>query len=170
MEETHDDTGQAEPGSSSSTWWASDFAESFGSVSLTSQEDILSRKESIRHGEQDSLFSETASQILWSTGVLSEPIPNGFYSIVPDKKIKETFDRLPSLDELSALEADGLRADIILVDAQRDKKLHMLKQLITALVKGLNSNPAAIIKKIAGLVSDLYKRPNLESRDRKSVV
>ncbi|XP_010689838.1 serine/threonine-protein kinase EDR1 isoform X6 [Beta vulgaris subsp. vulgaris] len=170
MEETHDDTGQAEPGSSSSTWWASDFAESFGSVSLTSQEDILSRKESIRHGEQDSLFSETASQILWSTGVLSEPIPNGFYSIVPDKKIKETFDRLPSLDELSALEADGLRADIILVDAQRDKKLHMLKQLITALVKGLNSNPAAIIKKIAGLVSDLYKRPNLESSPVKSPI
>jgi hypothetical protein len=28
----------------------------------------------------------------------------------------------------------------------------MLKQLIVALVKGLNSNPAAMIKKIAGLV------------------
>lgn len=77
------------------------------------------------------------------------------FNKLQDKKIKETFDRLPSLDELSALEADGLRADIILVDAQRDKKLHMLKQLITALVKGLNSNPAAIIKKIAGLVRTL---------------
>ena len=62
------------------------------------------------------------------------------------------FDRLPTLEELSSLEGDGLRAEIILVDAQRDKKLHMLKQLITALVKGLNSNPAAVIKKIAGLV------------------
>lgn len=163
MDETHDDTGQAEQGPSSSTWWASDFVENFGSVSLTSQEDRLSRKEAIRHNDQDELFSETASQILWSTGVLSDPIPNGFYSVVPDKKLKEMYDRLPTLDELSALEADGLRADIILVDAQRDKKLHMLKQLITALVKGLNSNPAAIIKKIAGLVSDLYKRPNMES-------
>jgi len=61
-------------------------------------------------------------------------------------------DRLPTLEELSVLEAEGFRADIILVDAQRDKKLSMLKQLITALVKGLNSNPAAMIKKIAGLV------------------
>ncbi|KNA17211.1 hypothetical protein SOVF_082160 isoform B [Spinacia oleracea] len=170
MEETHDDTGQTGQGPSSSTWWASDFVEGFGSVSLTSQEDRLSRKEASRHNEQDELYSETASQILWSTGVLSEPIPNGFYSVVPDKKLKEMFDRLPTLDELSALETDGLRADIILVDVQRDKKLHMLKQLITALVKGLNSNPAATIKKIAGLVSDLYKRPNMESSPVKSLL
>lgn len=47
---------------------------------------------------------------------------------------------------------EGLKADVILVDAEKDKKLSMLKQLIVALVKGLNSNPAAIIKKIAGLV------------------
>ncbi|KAL0305625.1 UNVERIFIED_CONTAM: hypothetical protein Sradi_5979800, partial [Sesamum radiatum] len=44
-----------------------------------------------------------------------------------------------------------------------DKKLSMLKQLATTLVKGLNSNPAAIIKKIAGLVCDFFKRPKLES-------
>jgi hypothetical protein len=56
------------------------------------------------------------------------------------------------MDELHALEAEGFRADIILVDSERDKKLSMLKQLIVALVKGLNSNPAAMIKKIAGLV------------------
>ncbi|CAO2814555.1 unnamed protein product [Amaranthus hypochondriacus] len=168
MEETHDDTGQAEQGPSSSTWWASDFGENFGSVSLNSQEEKLSCKETNRHSEGDEL--STASQILWSTGVLSEPIPNGFYSVVPDKKLKEMFDRLPTLEELSSLEGDGLRAEIILVDAQRDKKLHMLKQLITALVKGLNSNPAAVIKKIAGLVSDLYKRPNSDSSPVKSLL
>ncbi|XP_057547970.1 probable serine/threonine-protein kinase SIS8 isoform X1 [Amaranthus tricolor] len=168
MEETHDDTGQAEQGPSSSTWWASDFVENFGSVSLNSQEDNLSCKETIRHSEGDE--PSTASQILWSTGVLSEPIPNGFYSVVPDQKLKEMFDRLPTLEELSSLEGDGLRAEIILVDAQRDKKLHMLKQLITALVKGLNSNPAAVIKKIAGLVSDLYKRPNSDSSPVKSLL
>lgn len=50
------------------------------------------------------------------------------------------------------MELEGLRADIILVNAEKDRKLSMLKQLIVALVKGLNSNPAAIIKKIAGLV------------------
>lgn len=47
---------------------------------------------------------------------------------------------------------EGFKADIILVDSAKDKKLSMLKQLISALVKGLNSNPAAMIKKIAGLV------------------
>lgn len=56
------------------------------------------------------------------------------------------------MDELHALEGEGFRADIILVDSEKDKKLSMLKQLIVALVKGLNSNPAAMVKKIAGLV------------------
>lgn len=42
---------------------------------------------------------------------------------------------------------------MILVDAEKDKKLSMLKQYIVALVKGLNTNPPAMIKKIAGLVS-----------------
>lgn len=82
MEEKHGDIGQAEQEPSNSSWWASDFAESFGSVSLTSQEERLNHKEAIRHSEQDELSSETASHVLWSTGVLSEPIPNGFYSVV----------------------------------------------------------------------------------------
>lgn len=47
---------------------------------------------------------------------------------------------------------EGFKADTILVDVEKDKKLSMLKQLIVALVKGLNSNPPAMIKKIAGLV------------------
>ncbi|XP_074302311.1 serine/threonine-protein kinase CTR1-like isoform X2 [Silene latifolia] len=157
MEEIHDDGGQADQGLSSSTCWASELAEKFGSVSLTSQ------KEAITYCAQHELSSETASQILWTTGMLSEPIPNGFYSVVPDKRLRDMFDNLPTLDELSALESDGFRADIILVDAHKDKKLQMLKQYITALVKGLNSNLAAVIKKIVGLVSDLYKRPITES-------
>ncbi|KAJ8444571.1 hypothetical protein Cgig2_013850 [Carnegiea gigantea] len=151
MEETNDDTGQAEQGPSNSNWWGSEFVEKFGSVSLASQEEALNHKEAIGHIEQDELCSQTASQVLWSTGMLSEPIPDGFYSVVLDRKLKEMFDRLPTLDEVLALEAEGLRADIILVDARRDKKLTMLKQLIMALVRG-NSNPAAMIKRIAGLV------------------
>ncbi|KAL2494820.1 Mitogen activated protein kinase kinase kinase-related [Forsythia ovata] len=35
----------------------------------------------------------------------------------------------------------------------------MLKQLTITLVKGLNSSPTAMIKKIAGLVCDFYKQP-----------
>lgn len=50
------------------------------------------------------------------------------------------------------MDADGLRPNVIIVDARKDKKLSMLKQLAATLVKGLNPNPAAIIKKIAGLV------------------
>lgn len=71
---------------------------------------------------------------------------------VQEKRLKDLCDYVPTLDELSALELEGLRADIILVDAEKDKKLSMLKQLIVTLVKGLSSNPAAMIKKIAGLV------------------
>lgn len=69
-----------------------------------------------------------------------------------DKRLKERFHSIPSLDELRALEAEGYRNDVILVETEKDKKLSMLKQLILTLVKGLSSNPAAIIKKIAGLV------------------
>ncbi|GAY54284.1 hypothetical protein CUMW_155520 [Citrus unshiu] len=203
MEETRDDAGSAEQGHPNATWWTQDFIENFGSVSLGSQEETLSNKESPRNFEQDGLSSQTASQILWSTGMLSEPIPNGFYSVIPvifiqndvqvlsfdalvksipvrsfgalvksvpvllfgckDKRLKELFDSIPTVDELHALGGEGHRADIILVDSKKDKKLSMLKQLIVALVKGLNSNPAAMIKKIAGLVADFYKRPSAES-------
>ncbi|KAG5012609.1 hypothetical protein JHK82_024752 [Glycine max] len=80
-----------------------------------------------------------------------------------ETRLKEIFDSIPTLDELHALGGEGLKADIILEDLEKDKKLYMLKKLIMALVRGLNSNPAAIIKKIVGLVSDFYKRPNVES-------
>ncbi|KAI9177115.1 hypothetical protein LWI28_011259 [Acer negundo] len=163
MEETRDDSGSMAHGPSNSTWWTQDFMEKFGSVSFGSQEEILSNKESPRNSEQDGLSFQTASQILWNTGMLSEPIPNGFYFVIPDKRLKEIYDDIPTLDELHALVGEGFKADIILVDATKDKKLSMLKQLIVASVKGLNSNPAAMIKKIAGLVSEFYKRPNVES-------
>ncbi|KAK8673657.1 hypothetical protein V6N13_111976 [Hibiscus sabdariffa] len=163
MEDIRDDAGSAEQGSSNATWWSSDFMDKFGSVSMGSQGESLSNRESPRNCEQYGLASQTASQILWSTGMLSEPIPNGFYSVIPDKRLKEQFDSIPTLEELHVLGGEGYRADIILVDAEKDKKLSMLKQFIVALVKGLNSNPAAAIKKIAGLVADVYKRTTVES-------
>lgn len=78
-----DDTGPTEQGPSNSMWWGSDFMEKFESVSLLSQEESLNHKESPRNYEEDGLSSQTASQILWSTGMLSERIPNGFYSVMP---------------------------------------------------------------------------------------
>ncbi|KAM1166407.1 hypothetical protein ACFX13_026265 [Malus domestica] len=163
MEETRDDRGLAEQGPPNASWWPSDFVDKFGSVSLGSQEESLSNTESPRSSDQYVLSSQKASQVLWQTGMLLEPIPNGFYSVIPEKRLKEIFGDIPTLDELHALEAEGLRADVILVDTTKDKKVSMLKQLIVTLVKGLNANPARMIKKIAGLVSDFYKRPNAES-------
>ncbi|XP_031743229.1 serine/threonine-protein kinase EDR1 isoform X3 [Cucumis sativus] len=165
MEDQRDDVAPSEQApSNASSWWSSDFEDKFGSVSLGPREDIVNEKEEIINSDQDVLFSpQTASQILWRTGMLCEPIPDGFYSVILDKRLKDRFHSIPSLDELRALEVEGYRNDVILVETEKDKKLSMLKQLILTLVKGLNSNPAAIIKKIAGLVSDFYKRPILES-------
>lgn len=71
---------------------------------------------------------------------------------IQEQSLKEHFDVIPSLEDLNNLYLDGIRIEAILVNAEKDKKLSMLKQLILTLVKGLNSNTAAVIKKIAGLV------------------
>ncbi|KAH1127906.1 hypothetical protein AAZX31_06G259100 [Glycine max] len=163
MEETREDAGQPERRPSNMSWWPSDFVDKFESVSLSAQDETLNNKESPRHSNQDVMSPQKASQILWRTGMLSEPIPNGFYSVIPEKRLKKLFDSIPTLDELQAMGGEGFRADVIVVDAEKDRRLSMLKQLIVALVRGLNSNPPAMIKKIAGLVSDFYKPPNVES-------
>ncbi|KAM0049681.1 putative protein kinase TKL-CTR1-DRK-1 family [Helianthus debilis subsp. tardiflorus] len=156
----------SEQGSSSNnTLWPLEFVDKFESVSLESKKETATHRRSMSSSTYDrfSSQSQSASQTLWSTGVLSEPIPNGFYSVIHDKRLKDLFVDIPTLEDLHDLELEGVKADIILVDFQKDKKLSMLKQLISTLVKGLNSNPAAIVKKIAGLVSDFYKRPQFDS-------
>ena len=82
MEEIRDDSGSAEQGPANSVLWGPDFIEKFEPVSLLSQEDNLRNKESHKNYEEDGLY-QTASQILWSTGMLSELLPNGFYSVIP---------------------------------------------------------------------------------------
>ncbi|URE07076.1 STYKc [Musa troglodytarum] len=150
------DSALSEQGTSSSTWWSSDFVESLQSVSLDPREETA-----CNIGKAE-LSCHTASQILWSTGTFSGSIPNGFYSVIPDKKLKELYETIPSPDDIYSLGMEGFKADIILVDADKDKKLCRLKQLSAAMVKGLHSNPALLIKKIAGLVFDAYKRPTSE--------
>lgn len=83
MEETRDETGRAEQRHHTSAYWASNFVEKFGSVSLDPKEETLRNKELTENEVDNSPLSQTASQILWRTGTLSEPIPNGFYSVVP---------------------------------------------------------------------------------------
>ncbi|XP_038981436.1 serine/threonine-protein kinase EDR1-like isoform X2 [Phoenix dactylifera] len=170
MKEKPGDAGQSDPRTSNAAWWTSDFVEKLQAVSLAPREETLTDRVSVCLAGRTEHSSQSASQILWSTGTFSAQIPNGFYSIIPDKKLKELFDTIPSLDDLCSLGAEGLKADAILVDAEKDKKLSMLKQLSIASVKGLNANPALLIKKIAGLVFDFYKRPNPELSPAKAAV
>ncbi|KAG8386801.1 hypothetical protein BUALT_Bualt03G0186600 [Buddleja alternifolia] len=170
MDDTRDDAGPSDQRFPSDAWWPSDFVEKLGSASLDSKDKTMRNKEFNDKEKYDRSSYNTASQILWSTGMLSEPIPNGFYSIVPDKKLKELYEDIPTLEELHLLEVEGVGADVILVDVEKDKKLSMLKQLIVTLVKGLNRNPPAMIKKIAGLVSDVYKQQNLELSPKKAAL
>lgn len=84
MEDQREYVAPSEPGPSNASWWSSDFVQKFGSVSLGPREDIVSEKEEIINSDQDVLLSpQRASQILWRTGVLCEPIPDGFYSVIP---------------------------------------------------------------------------------------
>ncbi|URD74570.1 STYKc [Musa troglodytarum] len=164
MDDMSGDSVRSEQGNSGATWWPSHFIENLQSVSLDPREESTCRV-----GKAE-LFSATASQLLWSTGTFSGSIPNGFYSVIPDKKLKELFDTIPSPDDLHSFGMEGFKADIILVDVEKDKKLSMLKQLSAAMVKGLHNNPALLIKKIAGLVFDFYKRPNSERSPAKAAV
>ena len=69
-----------------------------------------------------------------------------------ERRLKEKFDMIPSLEELHALELEGYKLNVIVVDTHKDKKVTMLQQLALTLAKGLTSNPAAVIKKLGGLV------------------
>lgn len=54
-----------------------------GSVSSGFKDRNMRNKEPNDEERYDSSSCISASQILWSTGMLSESIPNGFYSVVP---------------------------------------------------------------------------------------
>ncbi|VAI45803.1 unnamed protein product [Triticum turgidum subsp. durum] len=159
MDDLPDGEGQSDIHSTDANWLSSHEEHKFQSISLAKQDhnsDLADSSLNCMKGDH----SFCASQELWSTGSLSSPIPNGFYSIIPDKKLKECFDAIPSPDDLYSLGIEGFKAEMILVDLEKDKKLSAIRQLCVALVKGLSSNPAAMIKKLAGLVCDFYKRPN----------
>lgn len=83
MEDQQDDTGSSEQRSPITAWWPSDISEKIGSISLNSKDENMSNKELNDKEKYDRLSYKRASQILWSTGMLSERIPNGFYSVVP---------------------------------------------------------------------------------------
>jgi hypothetical protein len=84
--------------------------------------------------------------------IFNSPGLTCFELTVQDKKLKARFSAIPTPDELSALGPECVRADAVLVDAEKDKRVAKLKQFTIALVKGLTSNPASMIKKIAEVV------------------
>ncbi|GAA0147684.1 hypothetical protein LIER_07324 [Lithospermum erythrorhizon] len=83
MEKTRNDEGYGEQ-QPDATWWPTDLVEKFESVSLGQRKDSLRNRFPIDDNEYDGLSCHVASRILWTTGVLTEPIPNGFYSVVPE--------------------------------------------------------------------------------------
>lgn len=137
--------------------------EKLQSISVVSSDDTSSSKELRSQHDVGIPEFQNASQTLWDTGKLSGPIPDGFYFVTPERRFKELFNIVPSLDDLHTLDIEGLRPNVIVVDARKDKKLFMLKQLAATLAKGLHSSPAAMVKKISGLVCDFFKRPKSES-------
>lgn len=82
MEDSRDEAGPSEQRPSSTNCWPADFIEKFGLASLNSEKDSLNGKQLISDNAYNDYSSQTASQILWSTGMLSEPIPDGFYSVI----------------------------------------------------------------------------------------
>lgn len=59
------------------------------------------------------------------------------------------FKSIPTLEELRALGDEGLKADVILVDLDKDNKIKRLKKLAIVLER---SNPAKAVKIIGDLV------------------
>ncbi|CAA7055818.1 unnamed protein product [Microthlaspi erraticum] len=124
-----------------------------------SQEKNYSTKESRRHFGHDGMSSYKASNMFWSTGSFSDPIPNGFYCVIQEDRLK-LFKSIPTLDEIRALGDEGVKADVILVD--EDEKLKRLKKLITVTVENLKTAPE-FIKKISTLVVVFYNQPPLQT-------
>ncbi|WZZ55854.1 hypothetical protein YC2023_055961 [Brassica napus] len=112
-----------------------------------------SNEELPRNGVIHEMSCYGASNILWSTGSFSEPIPNGFYSVILDDRFN-LFKSIPTLEELRALGDEGLKADVIVVDLDKDNKIKRLKKLAIVLVR---SNPAKAVKIIGDLARDFYK-------------
>lgn len=82
MEETTDDTRLAEGPVHNAQWWQSGLIDKLRKISLASPDETSSSKSK---GQLDcgSPAFHLASQTLWDTGKLAEPIPDGFYFVYP---------------------------------------------------------------------------------------
>lgn len=83
MEETHSDTAQNESPPPSATQLQSDNMGKNQSISLGSPDGPAKFKRMYSQNQLGDPDAQRVAQILWSTGNLDEPIPSGFYSILP---------------------------------------------------------------------------------------
>lgn len=82
MEETKDDSRLVEAPGHNAQWWPSGLIEKLQSISMASSDETSSSKSRGQH-EFGSPAFQIASQTLWDTGKLAEPIPDGFYFVYP---------------------------------------------------------------------------------------
>lgn len=82
MEKAQEDLGALESGPLNASCWPPEFMEKLQSLSLVSQVETPNSKETSTNHEVEGLASWRASQTLWATGELSEPIPDGFYCVI----------------------------------------------------------------------------------------
>jgi len=114
------------------------------------------------------LSSQDASQILWESKALDFRLPNGFYSVIPSRSMRNRFRTIPTLNEIHQLGKESTGLDVLLVDTNKDKTLVKLQELARVLVRGIGVNVHLMIKKIAELVADFYGGPLFEAGSTKS--
>ncbi|KAL2494821.1 Mitogen activated protein kinase kinase kinase-related [Forsythia ovata] len=103
MEEKKDGMGLVDRPAPNTPWWQSGLIEKLQLISLGSSEETSNSKGFRTEHDLGSSAFQRASQTLWDTGKLAEPIPDGFYFVTPERRFKELFDTIPSLDELYTL-------------------------------------------------------------------
>ncbi|KAG7574652.1 Protein kinase domain [Arabidopsis suecica] len=151
VEETRDDAGPSEPNPPSPTLRPSQVEEISKSVCVG---ETSNTKESPKNLVQDRLSSYEASNILWSTGFFSDPIPSGFYSVIPVERL-QLFKSIPTMEVINALGKERFKADVICVDLKNDIQLVMIMEFFIKSVKGKDSKE--VIKKTAVMVADVYR-------------
>lgn len=99
MDDLPDGDGQSDTHSTDANWLSSHEEHKFQSISLAKQDHNSDLADSsLNCMKSDHSFC--ASQELWSTGSLSSPIPNGFYSIIP---VSGSYSRYQFVSTLSVL-------------------------------------------------------------------
>ncbi|KAG7570213.1 Protein kinase-like domain superfamily [Arabidopsis thaliana x Arabidopsis arenosa] len=152
VEETGDDAGPSEPNPPSPTSRPSQVEEISKSVVCVGE--TSNTNESPKNLVQDRLSSYEASNILWSTGFFSDPIPSGFYSVIPVERL-QLFKSIPTMEVINALGKERFKADVICVDLKNDIQLVMIMEFFIKSVKGKDSKE--VIKKTAVMVADVYR-------------